>query len=55
MKLDFLVACSDKMVDDVGGRGITSGATEPFAASEAPNDAAGIVDAAVSCSGVSIV
>ena len=48
MELDFLVSCSDKVVDDVGGRGVASGAAEPFLASQTSDNAAGVVDAAVS-------
>jgi hypothetical protein len=41
------MAGSDKMVDNVGGRGVSAGAAEPFGASQATDDAAGVVDATV--------
>ena len=48
MELDFLVACSNEVVDDVGGRGVAAGAAEPFLAGQAFHHAAGVVNAAVS-------
>ena len=47
MELNFLVASADEMVDDVRGRGVAAGATEPFLADKTLDDAGGIVDAAI--------
>ena len=47
MQLDFLMAGSDQMVDDVGRGSVSTSATEPFAAAEATNNAAGIMNSAV--------
>lgn len=32
VELNFFVPCSDEVVNDVGGRGVASGAAEPLAA-----------------------
>ena len=48
MKLNFLVAGSYEVIDDVGGRSVSASAAEPLGAGKTSNDAAGVVDAAVS-------
>ena len=41
------MASADEMVDDVGGRGVAAGTTEPFAACKASDNTGGIMNAAV--------
>ena len=50
MELDFLVASSNQVVDDVRRRSVPARAAEPLVAGQALDDAASIVDAAVSSS-----
>ena len=47
MELHLLVASANKVVDDVRGRGIATGAAEPLVAGQALDDTAGVVDAAI--------
>ncbi len=47
VELNLLVTCSNEMVDDMGGRGVASGAAEPFLTRQAFDHAARVVDAAV--------
>lgn len=47
MELYFLVASPDKMVYNVGGRGIATGAAKPLLTSETTDYAARIVNATV--------
>ena len=47
MELYLLVASADKVIDYVGGRSIAAGTAEPLAASQASNNGAWIVYAAV--------
>lgn len=47
MQLYFLVAGSDKVIDDVRGRSVAASAAKPFAASQTANNAASVMDAAV--------
>lgn len=53
MELDFLVAGSHQVVDDVRRTRVAAGAAEPLVAGKALDNAAGVVDAAVSGQGVS--
>ena len=48
MELDFLVASSNKVVDDVRRRSVAAGAAEPLVAGQALDDAASVVYATVS-------
>lgn len=41
------MSCPNKMVDDMRGRGIATGATEPFTARKALDNAAWVVDSTV--------
>jgi len=41
------VACSDKMIDNVGRGSVSTGTAEPLAASQTLDDTAGGMDAAV--------
>lgn len=47
MQLNFLVSGSDQMVDDVRGRRVAAGRTEPFVAGQTFDDASRVVDATV--------
>ena len=47
MKLDFLVSGANQVVDDVGGRGVTTRAAKPLAAPKAFHDGAWVVDSAI--------
>lgn len=48
MQLDFLVASSNEVIDDMRRRGIATGAAEPLVARETFHHAAGVMDTAVS-------
>lgn len=48
MQLDFLVASSHQVVDDVRGGSVAAGAAEPLVAGKALDDTAWVVDTAVS-------
>jgi hypothetical protein len=48
MELDLLVSCPNQVVDDMGRRGVATGAAEPFTARKAFDNAAWIVNPAVS-------
>lgn len=48
MELDFLMTSSDKVIDDMGRRSIATCTAEPLIASKTFDDAARVVDAAVS-------
>jgi hypothetical protein len=50
VELDFLVASSDKVVDNMGRRGVAAGTAEPFIARETFDNATGVVDSAVRAS-----
>lgn len=54
MKLYFLVSSSNQMVDDVRRGCITTGATEPFSASQTLDYTRSVMDAAVSAKVVSM-
>lgn len=49
MQLDLLVASTNEVVDNMGGRGIAAGAAEPLVALlvQALDDARRVVDAAI--------
>lgn len=47
MELNFLVTGAHKVVDDVRGRGVTTGAAEPLVARQTFSDTALVVDTAV--------
>jgi hypothetical protein len=47
VKLDFLVAGADEVVDDVRGGSVSAGAAEPLGAGQTSDDAARVVNAAV--------
>jgi hypothetical protein len=47
VQLDFLVAGADQVVDNVRRRRVAAGTAEPSAASQALDDAASVVDAAI--------
>jgi hypothetical protein len=48
MQLDFFVSSADQVVDDVGGRSVATCTAEPFTAGQTFDNAARIMDAAVS-------
>ena len=47
MQLNFLVASSNEMVDDMGGRSVTTGTAKPLVAGQALDNAARIVNTAI--------
>jgi hypothetical protein len=55
VQLDLLVATSNQVVDDVGGRSVASGAAEPLVASQALDDASWIVDSTIAVGSVFLV
>jgi hypothetical protein len=48
VQLHFFMASADQVVDDMGGRGITTGAAEPLVAAKALDYGAWVVDTAIS-------
>lgn len=48
MKLDFFMAGSNEVVDNVRGGRISTGTAEPFAAGQTSDNAAGIMNSTVS-------
>lgn len=50
MELDFFVAGTNEVIDNVGGGSIPSSATEPLGAAETAHDGAGVVDSTVPAS-----
>ena len=52
MKLDFLVASANEMIDDMRGRGVAACAAEPLLANETLDNALRIVNAAVAVTGL---
>jgi len=47
VQLYFLVTGPNEVVDDMGRRGVTAGAAKPFAAGQAFDNGAWIMDAAI--------
>ena len=47
MKLNFFVACTDKMVDYVGTGGVSTAAAEPLVAGKTLDNTGGVVDTAI--------
>lgn len=47
MQLNFLVACPNEVIDNMGGRSVTTGAAKPLAAGQALDYAARVMNAAI--------